>query len=59
MLGIPYEEHRPSVREPAWPAAAPDPEVMAQRELRNEQDAAYQASLLVSMSLILLKNMIS
>lgn len=49
MLGIPYEGRMPAMNEPWQPAAPPAPEVVAQRQLREEQDAAYQASLLVSM----------
>ena len=47
MLGVPYVA-RPSARNEAWtPPAPPAPEVIAQRQIRNEQDAAYQESLLV------------
>ncbi len=47
MLGIPYQA-RPSARTAAWTPSAPAaPEVVAQREIRNEQDAAYQESLMV------------
>lgn len=47
MLGIPYEGRMPRMDEPWQPAAPPAPEVVAQRMLREEQDAAYQASLMV------------
>ena len=53
MLGIPYEARMPAPfdrgAQGGWgaPAAPPAPEVVAQRALREEQDAAYQASLLV------------
>ena len=53
MLGIPYEGRMPAPFDRGahggWgaPAAPPAPEVVAQRALREEQDAAYQASLLV------------
>lgn len=50
MLGIPYEGGMPSVNEPWQPQLPPNPAVMAQRQLREEQDAAYQASLLVCLS---------
>lgn len=47
MLGIPYEA-RPSARTTAWmPAGPPAPEVAAGRQIRDEQDAAYQESLMV------------
>lgn len=47
MLGIPYQA-RPSSRSGPWtPPAPPAPEVVAQRQIRDEQDAAYQESLLV------------
>ena len=47
MLGIPYQA-RPSSRSAPWePPAPPAPEVVAGRQIRNEQDAAYQESLLV------------
>ena len=47
MLGVPYVA-RPSARNEAWmPPAPPAPEVIAQRQIRDEQDAAYQESLLV------------
>ncbi len=50
MLGIPYEGRMPHMGEPWQPSAPPAPEVVAQRQLREEQDVAYQASLLVSPS---------
>ena len=47
MLGIPYQA-RPSSRSAPWAAPAPPaPEVVAGRQIRDEQDAAYQESLLV------------
>ena len=47
MLGIPYQA-RPSSRSAPWePRAPPAPEVVAGRQIRDEQDAAYQESLLV------------
>ena len=47
MLGIPYQA-RPSSRSAPWATPAPPaPEVVAGRQIRNEQDAAYQESLLV------------
>ena len=47
MLGVPYQA-RPSARASAWPPAAPAaPEVVAGRQIRDEQDAAYQESLMV------------
>ena len=50
MLGIPYQA-RPSARTAAWTPSAPAaPEVVAGREIRNEQDAAYQESLMVGQS---------
>ena len=51
MLGIPYEGRMPRMDEPWQPAAPPAPEVVAQRMLREEQDAAYQASLMVQLHL--------
>ena len=52
MLGIPYQA-RPSARTAAWtPAEPPAPEVVAQRQIRDEQDAAYQESLMVRVPLI-------
>ena len=47
MLGIPYEGRMPEFgnQEPAEPVS---PSVLRQRELREEQDQAYQESLLVS-----------
>ena len=52
MLGIPYQA-RPSARSSAWmPAGPPAPEVVAGRQIRNEQDAAYQESLMVRAHLI-------
>lgn len=49
MLGIPYEGRMPHMNEPWQPSAPPAPEVVAQRQLREEQDVAYQASLLVNL----------
>ena len=47
MLGIPYQA-RPSSRNVPWAEPAPPaPEVVAGRQIRDEQDAAYQESLLV------------
>ena len=47
MLGIPYQA-RPSSRNVPWATPAPPaPEVVAGRQIRDEQDAAYQESLLV------------
>ena len=47
MLGIPYQA-RPSSRNMPWAEPAPPaPEVVAGRQIRDEQDAAYQESRLV------------
>ena len=56
MLGIPYEgrmhDYANNGGAQQWlPQAPPDPQVIAQRQLREEQDAAYQASLLVRAAL--------
>ena len=55
MLGIPYEgtlprfgvDSAPAVQSPLLP---PSPTVLAQRFLREEQDAAFQASLQVPLA---------
>lgn len=48
MLGVPYQARPSASNGRPWAAAAPPaPEVVAGRQIRNEQDAAYQESLLV------------
>lgn len=60
MLGIPYEGRMPAFGAGAgnWgvPSGPPAPEVVAQRALRSEQDAAYQASLAVRVSIYQMSN---
>ncbi|KAK9842580.1 hypothetical protein WJX81_007176 [Elliptochloris bilobata] len=45
MLGVPYEGRMPDYGAPAAPPAPVAPDVAAHRDLRREQDDAYQASL--------------
>jgi hypothetical protein len=50
MLGTAYEGRMPDFANPMPPSDAPtDPAIVEERFLREEQDAAYQASLAVSL----------
>ena len=53
MLGIPYTGRMPDFSAGSRQSSAPaDPEVVEARLLRDDQDAAYHASLEVSISLL-------
>lgn len=49
MLGVPYDGRVPDFRNQA-PSEPVSPSVLHQRALREEQDQAYQESLLVQLS---------